>query len=36
MSEEKVEANNQIVIVEGQLSKIIHQEGTGDFPKKGQ
>lgn len=30
------EENNKVVLVEGKLSKIIHAQGEGDFPKKGQ
>lgn len=37
MSEEKATNEAQeIVIVEGQLRKVIHAEGTGEQPKKGQ
>lgn len=30
------ETSNKVVLVEGKLTKIIHAEGQGDFPKKGQ
>lgn len=35
MTEEKKEQNS-VELVPGKLTKVIHQEGDGDIPKKGQ
>jgi hypothetical protein len=36
MKEEVPTAEKRVVLVEGQLTKIIHAEGEGDLPQKGQ